>query len=175
MGNNSPLKNLKIAAPCPADWNGMIGNDRIRFCGQCSLNVYNLSEMSRRDAEDLINRSEGRLCVRYYQRNDGTILTDNCPVGLRAIRKRAKRIASAVISGVLAFFAGIGLHFATLERRWVGVQGDVIATPLGEIGQVPPQPKVEFTPLTGAIAITKLPPVQGQPAIPHHDGRNKRR
>jgi len=39
----NPLDHVRIAAPCPADWDRMLGNDRVRFCGQCSLNVYNLS------------------------------------------------------------------------------------------------------------------------------------
>ncbi len=53
----------------------MIGGDRVRFCGQCQLNVYNLSAMSRYEAESLIARTEGRLCVRFFRRKDGSILT----------------------------------------------------------------------------------------------------
>ena len=55
------LDHVRIAAPCPADWDQMIGSERMRFCGQCSLNVYNLSSMTRSEAESLIARNEGRL------------------------------------------------------------------------------------------------------------------
>ena len=55
----NPLDHVQVAAPCKADWDQMIGSDRVRFCGQCSLNVYNLSAMSRSDAESLIARTEG--------------------------------------------------------------------------------------------------------------------
>ena len=73
------LDHVRIAAPCKADWNQMIGDDRVRFCGQCSLNVYNLSSMTKSDAESLIARNEGRLCVKFYRRLDGSIITKDCP------------------------------------------------------------------------------------------------
>lgn len=104
---SSPLDHVTIAAPCNVGWDNMVGDDRVRFCGQCSLNVYNLSAMSKSDAERLVSQAEGRLCVRYYRRADGTILTKNCPVGLRALKRRVSRIASASISAALSFFAGI--------------------------------------------------------------------
>jgi hypothetical protein len=105
----SPLRNVKVASPCPADWDRMIG-DRVRFCGQCELNVYNLSAMSTLEAESLIARTEGRLCVRYYRRKDGSILTQDCPVGLRVSKQRAARIRRAVASLVLGFLAGLGFQ-----------------------------------------------------------------
>jgi len=58
-----------------------VDGERVRHCGECKLNVYNLSEMTQTEAEGLIRKHEGRLCVRYYQRADGTVLTRNCPVG----------------------------------------------------------------------------------------------
>src|SRR6266571_4969318 len=109
---SNPLSNVSVAAPCPADWNTMIGGDRVRFCGQCQLNVYNLSAMSKDEAESLIVRTEGRLCVRFYRRKDGSILTDNCPAGLRALKRRAFRIKRAVAASVLGFLAGIGSNGA---------------------------------------------------------------
>src|SRR6059036_3559565 len=102
----NPLDGVTVAAPSAAQWDGMIGNDRVRFCGQCELNVYNLSAMSRSEAESLIARTEGRLCVRYYHRKDGSIITQDCPVGLRALKRRASRIKRAVASSVLSFLAG---------------------------------------------------------------------
>lgn len=109
---NSRLNNVSVATPCPADWDRMVGGDRVRFCGQCQLNVYNLSAMSRDDAESLIARTEGRVCVRFYRRQDGSIITEDCPVGLRAVKRRALRIRKAFISSVLGLLAGIGAHSA---------------------------------------------------------------
>ena len=48
-----------------------------------SCNVYNLSDMTEEEALKLVEEREGRLCVRFYQREDGTVLTSDCPVGSR--------------------------------------------------------------------------------------------
>lgn len=109
---NSPLERVSVATPCPADWDRMVGGDRVRFCGQCQLNVYNLSAMSRDEAESLIARTEGRLCVRFYRRRDGAIITEDCPVGLRALKRRVTRIRRALISSALGLLAGLGAHSA---------------------------------------------------------------
>ena len=151
---HSPLRNLKVASPCPAEWNAMTGNSRVRFCGQCQLNVYNLSGMSQTEAEQLLTQSEGRLCVRYYQRADGTVLTQNCPVGGRAARQRGSRWATAAFASLLSFVSGVGLVSGLREKpepqRLMGamvappereptIMGDV-ATPeiMGKVAPVRP-------------------------------------
>ena len=88
----------------------MIGSERMRFCGACNLNVYNLSGMTRFEAESLIARNEGRLCVRFYRRRDGSIITKDCPVGLRAIQRRVSYLAKAIIAATLTFVASVGLQ-----------------------------------------------------------------
>jgi hypothetical protein len=107
---SNPLDNVRIAAPCKADWEQMSGDDRRRFCGQCQSNVYNLSSMTRAEAEHLIVNAEGRLCLRYFRRADGSILTKNCPVGLREIRRRVSYLTRAAVSALLTFFAGVGIY-----------------------------------------------------------------
>ncbi len=106
----NPLEHVKVAAPCPADWGKMVGDERVRYCNQCNLHVYNLSGMTRREAEALVTGAESRLCVRFYRRPDGTILTRNCPVGLSALRRRAAHAATATLTAVLGFFAALGLN-----------------------------------------------------------------
>src|SRR5437867_12357765 len=75
------LGNVRIASPCSARWEDMEGDERSRFCRQCAKHVYNFSEMSAREAKDLIREREGHLCARFYQREDGTVLTADCPTG----------------------------------------------------------------------------------------------
>ena len=104
---DSPLNNIKIASPCSADWNAMYGDDRKRFCGDCKLNVYNLSGMTRDEAETLVTNAEGRLCVRSYQRADGTVITADCPVGWAKIKARTKVYATAIASLLVAMFSGV--------------------------------------------------------------------
>lgn len=105
--NDSPLNNIKIASPCSADWNAMAGDEKKRFCGDCKLNVYNLSGMSKAEAEKLIIEQEGRLCVRFYRRNDGTVLTQDCPVGWAKVKRNISRAATATISLIIGLFAGL--------------------------------------------------------------------
>lgn len=105
----SPLNNIRIASPCSADWAGMIGTERKRFCGECKLNVYNVSGMTTVEAETLLTQSEGRLCVRYFRRADGTVLTQNCPVGWAKVKQRVSRVATAAFSLIVTLFAGIGI------------------------------------------------------------------
>jgi len=107
---NHPLNHVEVAAPCKADWDQMIGSEQMRFCGQCSLNVYNLSGMMKDEAESLIARNEGRLCVRFYRRTDGSIITRDCPVGLRAIRDRVSYWTKAIIAAALTFLATVGFY-----------------------------------------------------------------
>jgi hypothetical protein len=64
--------------------------------------VYNFAEMTRDEVRELLVRTEGRVCARLYQRADGTVLTRDCPTGLRAIRQRTSRIAAAVIAAMLS-------------------------------------------------------------------------
>lgn len=102
--NSTPiaLNNLRVASPCRADWTQMSGDDRVRHCSECKLNVYNLSEMSRREAEELIASREGRLCVRFYRRGDGTVITRDCPVGLRQLVRKVSRVAGTALSALMS-------------------------------------------------------------------------
>ena len=140
------LKHVRVASPCKADWDEMMGTDRVRFCGQCSLNVYNLSAMTRDEAESLIARTEGRLCVRFYRRNDGSILTQDCPVGLRAVQARVSYWTKAAAAAVLTFLTAIGFQsvlssFHPLEPRWTM---GTVEQPLVMIeqGKMSPRPDV---------------------------------
>lgn len=101
------LARIGVASPCSVDWDTMTGDERARFCGQCEKHVYNLSEMTRKEAENLVLKSEGKTCVRFYLRKDGTIMTEDCPLGLRVIKAGIRRIsvaAAAVASLLVSLF-----------------------------------------------------------------------
>src|SRR5258708_12517759 len=57
--------------------------------------------MTRREAEALLREKEGQLCARLYRRADGTILTSNCPAGLRVIGRNLSRMAGAAMSAMI--------------------------------------------------------------------------
>jgi hypothetical protein len=94
------LPNIRVATPCTADWNQMTGDDRVRHCATCDKDVFNLSAMTRDDAEALILQKAGDLCARYYQRTDGTILLADCTVGVA--QKRKRRVIAAGAAMLLA-------------------------------------------------------------------------
>jgi len=95
------LERVGVASPCTASWDDMIGDERVRFCGLCAKNVYNLSGMLGEEAERLLQETAGEeMCVRLYRRADGTVLTADCPEGARRVRRR--RAAVAAVAGGIA-------------------------------------------------------------------------
>jgi len=105
--STNPLDKIKIASPCSANWDEMYGSERKRFCAECKLNVYNIAEMTKDEAENFILRSEGRLCLRIYKRRDGTVLTKDCPVGWARVKRRISRVYSAALGIAGGFLAGV--------------------------------------------------------------------
>jgi Carboxypeptidase regulatory-like domain len=135
-GNMTPF--VRIASPCSADWSRMAGNERVRHCPDCKLNVYNFSTMSTAEVERIVSRTEGRLCARFYQRPDGTMLTKNCPVGFRAVLWRATRVASATLAALMIVRPAIGQStkdapqpLAQIENARRGLTLQVVDHPTG--------------------------------------------
>jgi hypothetical protein len=102
------LANIRVASPCTADWNQMVGDDNVRFCGECSKYVYNLSSLTSDQADALIRGKEGYLCGRFFRRADGTILTADCPVGVHRRSRRRRWLAAFAAS--LAAVLGFGVY-----------------------------------------------------------------
>jgi hypothetical protein len=116
----------------------MAGDDRVRDCAKCQQSVYNLSAMTRDEAEALIHARNGRLCVRYYQRFDGTILLADCEIGRKGVRKRrflAAGIAASLATGVTAYGVhashqgDVGELTGKMMMGDVAVQGGISAPP----------------------------------------------
>jgi hypothetical protein len=128
----SLLDDVRVASPCNASWDAMTGDERVRFCGDCKKNVYNLSAMARDEAERLLAEREGSICIRLYRRADDTVITADCPVGLR--KKRVRRAAISVAgAGVLAASAGGYWHAHAAHA----LQGEVVLQGLIEAPTVP--------------------------------------
>lgn len=187
--NFIPLEAVKIATPCRADWNRMQGSDNVRFCQTCTKNVYNLSDMTREQAEALILEKEGNLCVRFYQRADGTVLTHDCPVGSKVARRPFYWLAA----GFAAFLSsGVAIaqhentraispcpvtpptYTASVDRlasfRGMPVIGAVVNKLSPSLVSAPPPPNV----IMGAVAIPRPParptPTPAPTPTPHAEG-----
>ncbi len=131
------LDQLRVASPCSAPWEKMVGTDRARFCGRCEKTVYNVSAMGRDEAEQFLGSVE-TACVRFYQRTDGTILTSDCPVGVS--KKRRRSLFLGAVATAAAAFAGL----LGLRTRGDGAPMQGGASPL-------------FNPDTAPIAATAPP------------------
>lgn len=112
------LDRVMVAAPCTVSWDEMAGNsDKIRFCNLCQLNVYNAREMTEGELIDLLSKEGPRPCLRLFRRADGTIITDNCPVGLRKIRNGARRVWQAIAAACAMVFSVVSSGSHEVEAK----------------------------------------------------------
>jgi hypothetical protein len=176
------LDTLRIATPCPADWNAMKGDARKRFCGQCRLHVYDVSELTRREAETLIRTSEGRVCLRLHRRADGRVVTKDCGRVRLALERRLNWIRSAAA----ALLAAVGLAgcqrggSATPEPAPTGgvtpsapTMGDVADPgPVPTLGNIAVPTMGEPGPTMGGVTASTPPPeiTTGRVRVPPPDG-----
>jgi len=144
------MGSLRIAEPCQASWEGMAGDERVRHCTLCSLNVYNFAEMTRDEVRELLVRTEGRVCARLYRRADGTVLTRDCPVGLRALRRRASRVAAALLT-VLVSLPALAFGDATGKKPRLKMHGAKVKIEIERVASA--QPAV----FTGVVRLQDAP------------------
>lgn len=142
---------IRVASPCNARWNDMDGDERARFCGQCSKHVFNLSAMTRVQIETLIREKEGKFCGRFHRRADGTMLTADCPSRLRQLRQRMAKIGGALCALVLSM-AGCSAR-REVETTGRMVMGDVAVAPV--VCPTNPTPEI-----MGKIALPNPPAPQ---------------
>jgi hypothetical protein len=147
MKTTMKLDEIRVASPCNARWNDMDGDERARFCRQCSKHVFNLSTMTRAEIETLIREKEGNFCGRFYRRTDGSLLTADCPSRLRQLRERAARFGGALCALALSIL-GCARQASTShgERTGKMLMGDVALQP--------------------TICATNSPEIMGKIAVP---------
>jgi hypothetical protein len=107
----------------------------------------NLSAMTQRQAESLLRETEGRLCARLYRRADGTILTSNCPAGLRAIGRGISRVAGAAMSAMMTLSsAAAQIPFCQIPAaQQQGSSSSLIGMVQDPTGAVMPNAVIELT------------------------------
>ncbi len=137
------LERLRVASPCPARWEAMEGDDRVRFCQTCRKNVYNLSALQRSEAEALVARHEGKMCATVFRRADGTVLTADCPVGRRKARVRFVRRVTTAAAALFGLFGG---QFFTARPRTPNLAVKVEQESQQTQERVHPKPRGALTP-----------------------------
>ena len=180
------LQQIRIAKPCAARWDDMVGDERSRFCIACKKNVYNFSAMTAAEAQDLIRENEGRLCGRIYRRRDGTVLTADCPVGVAWARTRVVFglcSAAAVAVFAVSSLAGVQTNtvtqlrmrlVATIEQKITQIKaalgfsapqrllGEAIA---GKVACPPPQNSTSLVLMGAPVLLRATTPTRPPPAI----------
>ncbi len=153
---------INVASPCPVPWDSMEGDERVRYCAKCELNVYDLENLSRDEAEALVFNREGRLCVHFYRRADGTVLTKDCPIGMRTVRRQLARVVTAIVAMIALLSCGI--IFGTEE---IAGRGGHQTGPLTRFVEWIDPYRFE---LAGDICIPPLPQPPPPPAPPQDPG-----
>jgi hypothetical protein len=119
-----PVDRIEIPTPCSVPWDSMYGDQRVRHCGSCRKNVYNVAELTRAQALELIASREP-VCLRIYRRPDGTVVTNDCWSRLRAARRRGMWAFVAMLATVrwvrlVAMFVGIASLMRLVLRPATG-------------------------------------------------------
>jgi hypothetical protein len=154
-----PVDRIEIPTPCSVPWDSMYGDDRTRHCGSCRKNVYNVAELTRTQAMQLIASRE-EVCVRIYRRPDGTVVTSDCWSRLRAARRRGTWpfLAMLVIVGwaqLAAMIVGIVglrrlvLHATMGSRPAAPVSAET--PPPAPLPRVPPESFTDPPIIMGAL------------------------
>jgi hypothetical protein len=154
------IDQIEIKSPCTVSWDEMRpagGDGRVRFCGQCRQNVYNVEAMGRGEARRLIAAREGRLCVRILRRPDGTVVTADCWARLRAARRRGlwPFLGMLVLVGFTELIA-MGAGLARLRNLWT-VAGGEAARPRVSL-PISGQTRVPLRPIMGGLQPLPPPP-----------------
>ncbi len=131
---------LKIQTPCPKSWDELLGDERKRFCSECSLHVHNSAGLTRREAEGLVKGADGgRVCMRIVQDSSGApvYLDSSCADDARPVTapKGVGRLATWALA------AGAGLLAACRDALPLGHSGGLESpgggqegSPMGVVG-----------------------------------------
>ncbi|MDT5295254.1 MAG: hypothetical protein QOJ76_2134 [Acidobacteriota bacterium] len=98
------IDKLRVAAPCRESWDEMAGTDEVRFCSHCRKGVHDVSQLTRTQAERLVARSRGGVCVRFVRHADGSVVVREKPPAFGRVRRRLSFVASGVLAALLGLF-----------------------------------------------------------------------
>ena len=143
------LQTLEIPIPCTESWDAMQGDEQVRHCGLCRKNVYNLSVMPQAQAEALLaGHADGGVCVRFYRRGDGTVLTSDCGTSPRVRLRRVLRTLPRAAAGAAGVAGAAAVAVAAAQAK-------------------PPRLHAAPAPYVVVVALDQdpRPPMMGEPAI----------
>lgn len=122
--SNQPLDSIMIAAPCSMSWEEMKGDERVRLCGGCNKNVYNTSAMTASEVSKLLSKDGPLPCLRIYRRADGTLVTRDCPNGLKRVRASWQNLKRLVAAAWLALLGMNGASTQVVSAQGISSQSN---------------------------------------------------
>jgi hypothetical protein len=91
----------------------MTGDQRVRKCAACQQNVYRFGNLDPFEVRELLIQNEGKPCVKFYDRGDGSVLVKDCPRG----RVRRWNVRFVAVSAAAIFVFG--------SLGFIGISGGV--------------------------------------------------
>lgn len=140
MHDNELLSQITIPTPCPADWELMSGDERVRYCPTCEKHVHNFAAMTSGEAVALIRAQGGELCGQLSRHPGGKLVTSDSqpePQSTRRLWQFNIRSLMALVAGLAATFG-----FARMMTRATGVTRGEVCIPPPAVQPItnPPKP-----------------------------------
>ncbi len=100
----------KLTKPnCPFVWaDGDLTKDKVRYCTQCSSQIYNFAGFDKAEAQSLIFKRENRENAHIYKREDGKFMTNDCPIAVKKHKDKSMLIGGAVLAVILLVVMMVG-------------------------------------------------------------------
>jgi hypothetical protein len=143
-------KRLTVVTPCKVKWKDMQGDDKVRHCALCQLNVYNVREMTTPEVEALLS-TPGRTCVQVLRRWDGTVVTGDCrqkwkrrKTRARTALRRATTVFAALSALAILAVATVVLFGNNLRVYFGGGAGGALPGDPSSYSAHPPPPQATF-------------------------------
>lgn len=167
---------LQIHKPCPKSWSQLVGDERRRFCSECSLHVHNAEELTRNEAQALVSEARGRVCMRVsYDPSGAPIFRDSAPAVASAAPRPASpgwaRWALSAAAGLLAACYGStstpasGDPAVSDPAQTATKMGKVCSTVLGDVAL----PRPDERELMGEATLTDSAPAPSSGVQPASD------
>jgi hypothetical protein len=113
------LRQVTIPSPCPADWDSMPGDDRVRSCPTCGKSVTNFEALTQEEAASLLAAGGEDLCGRIVRRKDGTVLTSGGGAARQSTRGRVRFRLRSLMAAIAWIAAALGLMRFIMDHATV--------------------------------------------------------
>ena len=165
----SLLDPIRMAFECPLRWEKLIGGDRTRHCAACDKHVFNLSAMTRIEAQRLLDDSETPICIRVEVGADGRARFQPALPGLAA---SAAVVAAAAIVAVGPSPPSAPLAAPSAQVQAVGAKAACALPPM-IVPAPPPVVRMGEPALVAPPPPTPAPPVvaPAPPPVEHPMGK----